>query len=291
MKKTQLILFFKIITSFIFLGRSWQHLFWNAPYRSFFWDEKLFSPVVETIFSTPWEVYATSLQTDLFIQNLIISIGVFYAIVGIVVLFITFDSHRIWKILLLIGGISLVILSVLTTKEKFYHLAQFFEHSIQFGTPVVLYLFLSNKIKFEKLQLIFKILIAVTFTSHGLYALGVYPVPGKFVDMTISILDVNETVAINFLFVVGLLDIFAAILLFFPKVAKVALIYCCIWGLLTAMARLTSDFYLETPFLSLHQNLYKVIFRLSHGLLPLLVYLILKNQKNSSKAAALNTVL
>ena len=218
-----------------------------------------------------WTDYVTSPRTDTIIQTLIQCNGFLYLLAGICTLLVTKFNKKLFKIPVFVGGISLVILSVLLAKEKFYHIAQFFEHSIQFGLPFVYLYTFSENFEKPKLYRILKILIAVTFFSHGLYAFGAYPVPGKFVDMVINIFGCSESFAISFLYVAGILDFILAVLLFIPKVDKYALIYAVVWGLLTAFARLVANFYWEFPLQSLHQNLYQVIYRLPHGLTPLIV--------------------
>ena len=268
MKQTNLL---KVSVFLIFLGRAWQHLFWDAPYRTFFWDESLLKPVVENWLGINWTAYVTSPNTDNFIQVFIQCNGFLYLLAAICTLLITKFNKKLFRIPIFIGGISLVILSVLLTKEKFYHAAQFFEHSIQFGLPFVfLYTFRKNYKK-SRMFFVLKVLIAVTFFSHGLYAFGAYPVPGKFVDMVINIFGCTESFAITFLYIAGILDFILAVLLFIPKVDKYALIYAVVWGLLTACARLVANFYWEFPLQSLHQNVYQVIYRLPHGLIPLMV--------------------
>lgn len=268
MKQTNLL---KVSVFLIFLGRAWQHLFWDAPYRTFFWDESFLKPVLENWLGINWTAYVTSPNTDNFIQVFIQCNGFLYLLAAICTLLITKFNKKLFRIPIFIGGISLVILSVLLTKEKFYHTAQFFEHSIQFGLPFVfLYTFRKNYKK-SRMFFVLKVLIAVTFFSHGLYAFGAYPVPGKFVDMVINIFGCTESFAITFLYIAGVLDFILAVLLFIPKVDKYALIYAVVWGLLTALARLAANFYWEFPLQSLHQNVYQVIYRLPHGLTPLMV--------------------
>ena len=268
MKQTNLL---KVSVFLIFLGRAWQHLFWDAPYRTFFWDESFLKPVLENWLGINWTAYVTSPNTDNFIQVFIQCNGFLYLLAAICTLLITKFNKKLFRIPIFIGGISLVILSVLLTKEKFYHTAQFFEHSIQFGLPFVfLYTFRKNYKK-SRMFFVLKVLIAVTFFSHGLYAFGAYPVPGKFVDMVINIFGCTESFAITFLYIAGVLDFILAVLLFIPKVDKYALIYAVVWGLLTALARLVANFYWEFPLQSLHQNVYQVIYRLPHGLTPLMV--------------------
>ncbi|SNR16687.1 DoxX-like family protein [Tenacibaculum jejuense] len=270
MKKNNLL---KLSVFFIFIGRAWQHLFWDAPYRTFFWDESLLKPVIENVFAISWTTYATSTTTDTFVQSLIIAKGVLYVIAAISSILITRSNKKLFRIPIFVGGISLVILTILLTKEKFYHFAQFFEHGIQFGLPFVLLYTLKENYNEQKVFLSLKVLIAVTFFSHGLYAFGAYPVPGKFVDMVINIFGCSESFALSFLYIAGVLDFILAVLIFLPKFSKYALIYAVVWGLLTALARIVANFYIEFPLQSIHQNLYEVVYRLPHGLVPLLVVL------------------
>ena len=62
--------------------------------------------------------------------------------------------------------------------------------------------------------LIMKVAIAVTFISHGLYALNYYPRPGHFTEMVMDILGVKEATAILFLNVAGILDFVIAVGIF-----------------------------------------------------------------------------
>ncbi len=276
MKNSKALLLLKVSVFLIFIGRAWQHLFWDAPYRSFFWDESLLKLVITGIFTISWKDYVTSSTTDNFIQGIIRSNGILYLIAALCVITINKTNKKILKFPIILGGVSLIILAVLLTKEKFYHGAQFFEHSIQFGLPFVL-LYGYKNFDQEKLILVLKILIAVTFFSHGLYAFGFYPVPGTFVDMVIQIFGCSESVAITFLYIAGIIDFVLAVLIFVPKTSTYALWYAVGWGILTALARITANFYVEFPLQSIHQNLHETVYRLPHGLTPLVViYLIRK---------------
>ncbi len=274
--------FLKYCVFLIFIGRAWQHLFWDAPYRSFFWDESFLKPFIEGVFNIPWKDYVTNLQNDRYIQNGIKINGVIYAIAAVSSLLVTAKTIKWLRFPILLGGLSLIILTLLLTKEKFYHTAQFFEHSIQFGVPFILVQSYYANITMDKIILLFKLLIASTFFSHGLYAFGFYPVPGKFIDMVIHIFGCNEATAVSFLYIAGILDFIIAVLIFIPKIQKPALWYAAIWGILTALARVTANFYWEFPFQSLHQNLYQTLLRLPHGFIPLLVIYI-QSLNNSSK--------
>ena len=151
----------------------------------------------------------------------------------------------------------------------------FFELFIQFSAPVLLLLNVRfDVIENKKIINGLKIAIASTFIAHGLFAMGLIYLPGHFVDMTIIILDVNEAQATSFLYIVGLLDIVASIMIFIPKLSKYALLYMIYWGFSTAFARLMSGYSQNFMASSIHGSLYLVIYRLSHGIVPLLVLII-----------------
>ncbi|MBW1295913.1 DoxX-like family protein [Aquimarina litoralis] len=276
MKTNQSQLLLKACVFLIFIGRAYQHLFWDAPYRTFFWDESTLKPIVEGLFNVPWQEYVTSIHTDDMIQTGIKINGILYSLAAISSLLINKNNLKWSRIPIIIGGISLVILTLLMTKEKFYHVAQFFEHSIQFGLPFVLLYFYSQKFHLKRFVTTLKILIAFTFFSHGLYAFGFYPVPGKFVDMVIQILGFSEENAITFLYIAGILDFIIAVFIFVPRLQKYSLWYAFTWGLLTAFARIVANFYWDFPLQSVHQYIHEVLYRLPHGLTPLLVLMLLK---------------
>lgn len=278
MNRITLLNFLKISSFFIFFGRAYQHLFWDAPYRSLFWDQQLLEPLVNFFFNTSWHEYATNLNTDNAIQFLTRSIGILYTLCAIISLTINKHSKKWEYILLKIGAVSMILLALIITKEKFYHLIMFFEHTIQFGVPIVLLYYLKNE---NTALLIFnvKIFIALAFICHGMYAIAVfYPLPGNFVTMTLNILPVTETTAKSLLFIAGILDFIIAITLFVPKLAKAALIYASFWGFITAFARIASGLSYDVSFSILHQYMYLVIFRLPHGLIPLLVYMYISKR-------------
>jgi uncharacterized membrane protein len=98
--------------------------------------------------------------------------------------------------------------------------------------------------------------------------------------MCLNILPISETTAIRFLFIAGILDFAVAILLFIPRLWKFALLYAILWGFLTALARVFGTFSFDLTWLSLHQNLYQTVYRIPHGLIPLLLYFIMKKAQS-----------
>lgn len=261
----------RVATFALFAGRAWQHLFWDAPFRALLWDQQIMENLVLFFRGGNWQEYVTSEAADRFIQHTITGFGLFYALMAIITLFIGGKWLAKLKWLYILSSVALIFLAFLYSKEKFFHIGQFFEYAIQFLLPLFFFYALSQQIELKKLLLPMKIAIAFTFTAHGLYAIGYYPQPGVFVDMLLGIFNGTEAGAKNILYIAGVLDFIISITVFIPLLSKYSLWYAVVWGGLTALARTWANFYIEFPLDSLHQNLYETIYRLPHMLVPLAV--------------------
>jgi hypothetical protein len=258
----------------VFLGRAWQHIYWDAPYRSLLWDEEWMRWPVENLLGRSWQDYVTDVSTDQFIQQLVVGLGWFYVLCALAAIFVL-RLGKWGRGLLWLGTISLIILAALYCKEKFFFIGQFFEYTLQFSIPVVLALVSQKPDRDISPRLLFflKIAIALTFTCHGLYAIGYYPRPGNFVSMTMAILHVNEDMAVQVLNVAGVLDFMVSILIFLPgKWLYAGLAWAIIWGFLTAMARIVAHFYLEIWDDVLLRWLHESVIRVPHFLVPLALW-------------------
>ena len=264
----------------LFVGRGWQHLFWDAPFRTFLWDESLMSDFVNDWLSMSWEDYVRSPDMDDNIQNLIKSFGVFYIFLALLSIFIK-KVPKVLSWFLWLGSAALILLALLYMKNAFFSIGQFFEYTLQFLTPVFLFILVNQKMKLEHLLLFFKIAIALTFTFHGLYAIGFYPRPVLFVQMTITTFGCSEAFAHQFLSLVGYLDFVVAVLIFLPKKwSKLALAYCVFWGFLTTFARIVGNFYPEFWMDSLSKWTPEALYRFPHFLIPLAALMIVKKEDN-----------
>lgn len=266
---------FKLLKFSAFLvlfGRAYQFLFFGAPFRAILWDESLFAPIVEFIFNISWYEYATSAIVNQRIELFTKISGFVLFLSGIIVLVWDRINSSFFKRLLLgLGIFILLLMGVCMVKDKNFDILQLFELSLQIAAPIAIFCLKSSRdlVQFKWISY-FKIAIALTFTSHGLFALGLIYVPGHFIDMTISILGVTESTARTLLLLIGILDILASILLFLPKVYRFALWYTIIWGLLSAFARTLSGLNLELSSDWFHHYLYLTLYRLPHGILPLI---------------------
>lgn len=262
----------------VFLGRAYQHLFWDAPYRELLWDPNYMEWIVAKVLTMPWGDYVTHPDGDLWFQNFVIANGIFYLAMAAVVLFVK-KLPKLFHSFLLIGAVNLIFLAAIYLKDKFFHVGQFFEYTLQFASPIFLFLVLRNFRK-GRLILFMKIAVAITFICHGLYAIGYYPRPFTFMTMTQNILGINGSQTDIFLSLAGIADFVVAAVLFLPKKwSTPGLIYCVIWGFLTAMARIVGNFYWEFPIESLNQWVFEAVYRFPHFLIPLYILIELKSDR------------
>ncbi len=261
-------LFLQLSTAAVFFGRAYQHLYWDAPFRTLLWDEQIMSGIVQSFSSLSWEEYINSMVVDDGINAVIDGFGWFYVICGIITLGMKWMPRMIQRLILL-GGIGLVFLALLLWKEKFYSVGQFFEYSLQFSLPFFFYHLWKREKVGVKFIFWLKLATAVTFVCHGLYAVGYYPQPVTFMNMTVEITGWSDTIASGFLKLMGFLDFVVAVLIFLPRTARPALLYMFVWGFLTALARIWTNFDFGNIGEHLHQTAFAFLYRVGHFLVPL----------------------
>lgn len=281
MARPYLFLLVKMAAVSVFLGRAWQHIRWDAPYRALLWDEAWMKAPVEAMLGISWREYVSSNVVDAFIDGLVSATGWFYLLCALAALFIG-RLGRVGRAILWIGAANLIFLAALYCKEKFLFIGQFFEYTLQWGAPAMLAI-LSKAPEKEwspRFVLAVKVAIALTFTCHGLYAVGFYPRPGNFLEMVMNILPLNETGAIHFLNTAGALDFALSIALFLPgRFPLFALAYASFWGLATSIARFWAYFHLEYWDSALLQWLHEAVMRFPHFLIPLALLLCLAGRR------------
>ena len=234
---------------------------------------------MESVFDLTWTEYAGNPKYDQRIGVFIKGLGAFYLIVAIATLMIR-SLKEFGRFLLLIGGLWLTLLALLYCKDRFYQIGQFFEYSLQFGSPFFLYYYLRNKEWDKGLIFAMKVAVALTFICHGLYAIGFYPRPGLFLSMTMSILGTTESQSIQFLTGAAIADFAASIMIFLSLRWRIlGLFYCVCWGLATSVARVWAHFQIDWWEESLIRWLHETILRFPHFLIPLLLLFLLSSKR------------
>ncbi len=157
---------------------------------------------------------------------------------------------------------------------KSHQLVQFFEYAAQAGMPLFFFYYVCRNYHPQN-HFWLKLAIAITFIAHGLYALGVYPQPGHFVDMMIQGFGMTEQTARSALKLAGILDVVFAIGIFIPnkRIFSVSVWYLIIWGVLTTFARLVANVDLELGWYSWQQWIPQSLVRFPHFCLPLFLWL------------------
>ncbi|NRB65340.1 MAG: hypothetical protein HRU40_20375 [Saprospiraceae bacterium] len=262
----------QIATVALFLGRAWQHIRWDGPYRSLFWDEVIMKPLVVFFTSMTWTDYATDPRINAGIVFLTKTIGwCFLGCAGCTFLLLRIGRKMIW-----IGVFLLVFLSVLETKAHFGQLAFLLEYTLQWFTPILFLLGFGYMSWQEKHIQWAAWACSLTFIGHGLYALGWFPRPGHFIQMTLDITGWSESNCILFLKTAGWLDLIVAVGIQVPwrRIRIWSAGYMVFWGSVTALARIVAHFVPDYWQNSLAQWLHEVIFRMPHGLIPLFLLFI-----------------
>ncbi len=262
----------------VFLGRGWQFLLWDAPYRTLFWDESVMGPVVR-FFGGSWSGYLESVGSDASVERGVIISGVMLLLAAVAVWLLPF-YHKWARPFIVAGMVILTFLFLLYWKGNFFIIAQLMEHTLQWSAP----LFLLAVLKEGKLTpnglLLLKIAVALTFVGHGLFALGVFPIPGHFTVMVVQTLGVSQEQAVQFLFLAGILDMVIGLGIFLPfQFSKWIIAYAIFWGVATTSARIWAHFYIDNLEFVFWRWAPETLFRLPHFLMPLTVFLRLNTPK------------
>ncbi|MBL4703109.1 MAG: hypothetical protein JKY54_01215 [Flavobacteriales bacterium] len=238
-------------------------------------DPNAFGNVLEWWYDTDLHTIFTNKLAEGLVVGVDQTLGLIFISAAIGALFYR-TGRVVLKWIIYLGILGLVLITFALMYAKNFYVGLFFEHAAQILSPLFL-IFAIRKMPLPTFVLWLKITIAIAFICHGLFAIGHYPIPGKFVDMMIYGFGLEEEVAKQILFSLGILDFAFAILIFVPKLAKPALIYGIVWGFLTAMARITTSF--DIHFMSnwLSQYLYQFFIRISHFSIPLILWLIATN--------------
>jgi hypothetical protein len=257
----------------VLIGRAYQHWFWDAPYRALLWDEEWMRPLIEGLFGLSWRAYAGDVGIDRAIQTGIKVVGSLLGLGAVVAAFPRFFPRRTWAVLPVLSG-WLVFLALLYSKEQDFRTGLFIEYALQAGAPLFFYYYLKRPELTVRLDRLMRLAVALTFIGHGLYAIGYYPRPGNFSTMVINSLGVSLEAANSIIWTAGLLDFIAALWLILPITWRsLPLLYCAVWGFLTALARVWAYFYPEFWMESLHQWTFEFVYRAPHFLIPLALLL------------------
>ena len=254
------------------------------PLRALLWDENLMSGIITRLSGQDWNWWVTSLDVDDKISHCVMVQGfIFLFFAALTLIPIRKKSYRY---IYFISFINLVFLAFLKYLDNRIGIGNLLEHAAQFTCPLILFLFTAKNDLNKSTELLAKVSVALTFIFHGLFAINFghdwawlnHSRPGHFTEMVMICLGIHEESSANqILFVAGILDFLAAVLIFTKgKLIKVSLLYMILWGLLTAIARPWAHFNISSIMESLNSWIPEMLFRAPHFALPLCLLLALK---------------
>jgi hypothetical protein len=256
--------FLKISCSLLFLGMGMHHLLVQQPY----------------------DVIGFNEISSLFGLTLIFS--------GFLP-FITSQKVANPAFLLLVPFSIIVINSICKFIEAGYVEEQLVEFATKILLPLVLLKELRRLTEEKNMRRIMKMIVALTFIGHAMFALGVHYVPGSFILMTKSTLVLSVQQSYVFLFWIGVLDVVFALLLFFKneRLQQIALVYLIVWGVLTSLARFVFPLEIGAEFTEVVAGFAGMVYRLPYALLPLwlMLNLMRKNVRFSQLIRGLISTL
>lgn len=270
----------RIATFLTLFSRGWIYLRWDSPLREILWTEKWMTPVVDYFLHMDWAQYTQT--SDPYITFLFRAIGIFLMVASGAALFIKKDSRRLTDILITATFFT-ALHAFAVWFEKDYQKGMLLEMGLQAFTPALLLIALRRGLETSLFDWTSRILIAITFIGHGLYAIGHHPVPANFVTMCMNILGLSDGVSKSFLFAAGILDFIAAALIFLPyaSIRRYSCYYMAAWGLVTALARVVSHYNPAEKFNGIDPWLFETLVRTPHWAIPLLLALLILKKKQS----------
>lgn len=274
------------------LGRGWLHFTKDSPYWSLFWSEELVSPLLGLI-GVEWSSYVESATVEATLNTISMGLGLLYIVLSVVTARASaellrtgerpFRSPLVQRSLWLLLGLQLVYVSTYWLGKSLYF-PIWLEQSTLIALP---WLCLSTGLRGEDqtraqstddLYLsrapitVTRLALSCTFIGHGMFALGLYPVPEDYLVMVMRTFGCSQQSAQTMLWWAGALDVLAAIAVWTPRrylrVRWSALTYMLAWGAITACARVVGHWGLGTFTDTVWYWLPELMLRLPHALIP-----------------------
>jgi hypothetical protein len=274
----------RISATLSLLGWAILHLFWDVSYRTFFWNQEWLGPIIENGLGMSWKNYVTDSNFEQLINGFQKWIGLVLLVASAVCFKQEKRLRKAWP-LLGFGSLTVAWTGFLSFVDTGFQIFQFAEFALQISAPLFLLALLFDKISRDRLLVWMKATIALTFVSHGLFAMNVLPVPGHFIDMCINVLGVNESQARQMLFSAGLMDIFMSCALFIPSLQRPALLYLATWGILTSLARPVANIEQVGDLNSTAYWAAQFLCRAPHFLIPLAALTWISHSRQSEASA------
>jgi hypothetical protein len=259
-----------------FAGWTWVHFYWEGPLGVLVWHEATYE--LATRIGLTWEEFVGTGADDGFVQVWLGRIWLLFLTCA--VLAVTAHKHAWLQLFgLVVGSGLLVVLSYALYLASAWQLPMFVEHGGQMLMPILLVLALRLGVAHPWTIATALLAFIMTFAGHGSYALGLWPTPGNYYAMTTVVLGVEYPVAKTILRIAGGLDFIVCIGICIPYLRSVSALYAAVWGLLTAIARPVAGMSWGLNYWGADQFLHEAVLRAPHFLIPLYLFLILRQPR------------
>lgn len=250
----------------------------EPPYQAFLWDQQMMGWMVKITTGLEWRDFLMNpLASELITVVTRTMTGLL--MLGLVSAFLI-SKKRPWaRVGLYLASVVLLFQSFCSFLNVGYQLPMLLEHTLRIAAPWFLAVAVLKGVTIPlKRAMLFA--IGLTFSSHGLYAMGLgVPVPGHFIDMVMESLGVSQGTATTMLLIAGILDQVMVVGIIFLATRKISLLYGVFWGFVTALARITSYVRFDVLFgMSLMAYFPEFLVRVPHFLIPLVVWQVVKRE-------------
>ena len=272
----------RTVVAVTLISRGYLILRWGSHLRGVFWDEALMSPIVENWFGATWQGYVEN--SDSFLTLGMQVLGGVLIFMGLLICMLNRKHHVLLSSALVLSAIILALDSWSNFRDVHGQLGMLVEHALQFLCPLLLILRLLAPDSMRLWGLVACALCFFCFAGHGLYAVGYHPVPAGFVNMTMAILPLNESAALDFLRLAGWLDFAVAVaVLVIPPLRRLGLLYMIAWGFITALARPVVYCDAAIDWYGLDRWGAEFFVRTSHYVVPFLILLLLPRRGSNGR--------
>lgn len=257
-------------TFFCFAGWAWGHLYWEPSYTSILWSDVTFEWIQQ--FGYDWDDFAGTGANDGLVQRGVQGIG--WLLVGGAILSLT-ATRTTWIQLFFLSMSSLLLSGIAISKyiKSEFELPMLIEHGGQILSPILLVMALRLGVRHRITIGTAVVAVWLTFTGHGLYAVGLWPTPSTFIGMTRSIFGWNYEFTKLFLQTAGVLDFAVCCGMLIPVLRRPCACYAFFWGLLTAAARPVAGMCWDLNYWGADQFMHGLSCRAPHWFIPLFLFL------------------
>jgi hypothetical protein len=191
------------------------------------------------------------------------------ALWSLMLVWLFYNKKRVSIGVLFAMSAILTVLALHVMMIKHWQIQNFVEHALQYATPALAGLYLLYGKTSALVNCTARVLIALTFIGHGVYAIGVDISSTNFVPMVTSILNTDVQTAQQLLTIAAVLDFVFAASMLTGIGLRVMIWYGVGWGLLTALARWYYFGVLGLENGTIFKAMVETGFRMCHGLVPL----------------------